>query len=338
MKIIPNYSLLHHNTFGIDARAACFVEYETPEELVNFLVNGISESRLPLLCIGGGSNLLFTSDYRGTVLHSAIKGYEVVNETSEYVDVCVGSGEKWDDVVAYAVSNKWYGVENLSFIPGDVGASAVQNIGAYGVEVKDLIVSVSAVCVSDGTSRTFTNEECCYAYRESVFKKELKGQYIITDVTYRFSKKAKWNLDYGNIRTELAAMEGSLTLESLREVIRRIRERKLPDPVQIGNAGSFFMNPIIQKTQYDDLCGSYPDMPCYPVCENKVKIPAGWMIDRCGWKGKTIGRVGVHEHQALVLVNRGGATGKEVMDLAALIAASVFDKFGIMIYPEVNYI
>ena len=215
---------------------------------------------------------------------------------------------------------------------------SVQNIGAYGVEAKDLIVSVDTVCVSTGELRQFSNEECCYAYRKSIFKQELKGKYIVTHVTYRLSKIPVWHLDYGNIRTELDKASCPLTLDNLRRIIIRIREEKLPDPAQMGNAGSFFMNPVIPKKQFADLQSIYTDMPSYPAGEDCVKVPAGWMIDRCGWKGKSLGRAGVHARQALVLVNLGGATGKEIMALAEAVVASVKEKFGIDIHPEVNYI
>ena len=250
----------------------------------------------------------------------------------------VGAGEVWDDFVAYTVQKNLYGAVNLSLIPGEVGASAVQNIGAYGVEAKDLIVSVDTVCVSTGELRQFSNEECCYAYRKSIFKQELKGKYIVTHVTYRLSKVPVWHLDYGNIRTELDKASCPLTLDNLRRIIIRIREDKLPDPAQMGNAGSFFMNPVIPKKQFADLQSIYTDMPSYPAGEDCVKVPAGWMIDRCGWKGKSLGRAGVHARQALVLVNLGGATGKEIMALAEAVVASVKEKFGIDIHPEVNYI
>lgn len=336
MKELKDYSLLHHNTFGMDVRTAYFVEYASADELCSFLKK--KEYVLPLLHIGGGSNLLFSRDYEGTVLHSAIKGYEIVGETSETIDIRVGAGEVWDDFVAYTVAHDWYGAVNLSLIPGEVGASAVQNIGAYGVEAKDLIVGVDTVCVSTGELRRFANAECRYAYRSSIFKQELKGKYVVTHVIYRLSKLPLWHLDYGNIRTELEKEACLLTLENLRRIIIRIREEKLPDPAKTGNAGSFFMNPVIPLQQYDALRKQYADMPCYPAGDGFVKVPAGWMIDRCGWKGKALGRAGVHSRQALVLVNLGGATGEEIMRLAHAVSASVQEKFGIAIHPEVNYI
>ena len=337
MKTYTRYSLLPHNTFGMDVRAARFVEYSSEEELRAFL-KAEKETLRPFLHIGAGSNLLFGGDYDGLILHSGIHGSEIVSETDEAVEIRVGAGEVWDDFVAYAVAHGWYGAENLSLIPGEVGASAVQNIGAYGVEVKDLIVSVETVEVATGEKRRFTNAECRYAYRSSIFKHELKGQYIVTYVTYRLGKLPVFHLDYGNIRAELEHRGCGVTLESVREVVIAIRESKLPDPKVLGNAGSFFMNPIVPRARFESLLAEYPDMPHYPVDEDRVKIPAGWMIDRCGWKGKALGRAAVHDKQALVLVNLGGATGEDVMRLAEAVVRSVHDTFGIDIHPEVNYI
>lgn len=336
MKDLQNYSLLSHNTFGMDVCAARFVEYESEDELRSFLrQEGIPQ---PVLPVGAGSNLLFLGDFTGTVLHSAISSIRVLRETDEAVEVCVGSGVVWDEFVAYTVARGWYGAENLSFIPGEVGASAVQNIGAYGVEAKDLITAVDTVCIATGESRRFTNEECRYAYRQSIFKQELKGQYVVTHVIFRLSKRPVWRLDYGNIRAELEKTHAEPTLQTLRDTVIRIRKAKLPDPAEVGNAGSFFMNPVIPVSQYEALLALYSDMPHYSAGEGKVKVPAGWLIDRCGWKGKKQGRVGVYDKQALVLVNLGGATGGEVRRLADEVAASVKAKFGIEITPEVNYI
>nr|WP_306435319.1 UDP-N-acetylmuramate dehydrogenase [Phocaeicola coprophilus] len=337
MKELYNCSLLPYNTFGMDVKASRFVEYASVEELRG-LWNAEREAVARALHIGGGSNLLFASDYEGLILHSAIKGYTVVKETEEEVEVRVGAGEVWDDFVAYTVANGWYGAENLSLIPGEVGASAVQNIGAYGVEAKDLIVSVDTFGLETGEERRFMQEECRYAYRESVFKQELKGKYAVTFVTYRLKKHPVFHLEYGNIRAELEKQGCQVDLENVRRIIIAIRQAKLPDPKVLGNAGSFFMNPVVPKMQLEALLAQYPDMPHYPVDEAHVKIPAGWMIDRCGWKGKRVGHAGVHEKQALVLVNCGGATGKEVMHLAEEIVASVRERFGVTIRPEVNYI
>ena len=337
MKELYNCSLLPYNTFGMDVKASRFVEYASVEELRG-LWNAEREAVARALHIGGGSNLLFASDYEGLILHSAIKGYTVVKETEEEVEVRVGAGEVWDDFVAYTVANGWYGAENLSLIPGEVGASAVQNIGAYGVEAKDLIVSVDTFGLETGEERRFMREECRYAYRESVFKQELKGKYAVTFVTYRLKKHPVFHLEYGNIRAELEKQGCQVDLENVRRIISAIRQAKLPDPKVLGNAGSFFMNPVVPKMQFEALLAQYPDMPHYPVDDAHVKIPAGWMIDRCGWKGKRVGHAGVHEKQALVLVNCGGATGKEVMHLAEEIVASVRERFGVTIRPEVNYI
>ena len=337
MKELYNCSLLPYNTFGMDVKASRFVEYASVEELRG-LWNAEREAVARALHIGGGSNLLFASDYEGLILHSAIKGYTVVKETEEEVEVRVGAGEVWDDFVAYTVANGWYGAENLSLIPGEVGASAVQNIGAYGVDAKDLIVSVDTFGLETGEERRFMREECRYAYRESVFKQELKGKYAVTFVTYRLKKHPFIHLEYGNIRAELEKQGCQVDLENVRRIIIAIRQAKLPDPKVLGNAGSFFMNPVVPKMQFEALLAQYPDMPHYPVDDAHVKIPAGWMIDRCGWKGKRVGHAGVHEKQALVLVNCGGATGKEVMHLAEEIVASVRERFGVTIRPEVNYI
>ena len=337
MNIYTDYSLKSRHTFGMDVKTALFIEYATKEELKEILQNQqLEEGRW--LHIGGGSNLLFMGDYPGTILHSSIKGYEVLSEDAEEVVVRVGAGEVWDDFVAYTVAQGWYGAENLSWIPGEVGASAVQNIGAYGVEAKDLIVNVETVEVATGEERIFSNAECAYAYRESIFKLSLKGQYIVTHVSYRLKKTPSYHLDYGNVRAELAKANFDLTLANVRQVIIDIRQAKLPDPNVQGNAGSFFMNPIVPRAHFEALQKDYPQIPHYEVDADRVKIPAAWMIDQCGWKGKRLGNAGVHDKQALVLVNCGGATGAEVVRLSEEIQQSVFKMFGIQIYPEVNFI
>lgn len=331
-----DFPLLAYNTFGMDVRAARFIEYDNAEELKRILASfAPGES---FLQIGGGSNLLFTGDYPGTVLHSRIKGREVTEEDGEAVWLRAGAGEVWDDVAAYCVACGWGGAENLSLIPGEVGATAVQNIGAYGVEAKDLITKVETVEVATGNERVFSVEECGYAYRKSVFKGALKGRYIVTHVTYRLSKSPVFRLDYGNVRAELERRGGEITLSSVREGIMAIRRNKLPDPAEQGNAGSFFMNPVIGRSRYETLLGEYPDMPHYDVDEGHVKVPAAWMIERCGWKGRSLGRAGVHDRQALVLVNKGGATGEEIIALSQAVRTSVKDRFGIDILPEVNII
>ena len=336
MKIFRDYSLLSHNTFGMDVKASVFIEYASVEELKEVLSLYVKDNQW--LHIGKGSNLLFTGDYSGIILHSAIKGYEIIYEDTKEVVVRVGAGEVWDDFVARTVEYEWYGAENLSSIPGEVGASAVQNIGAYGVEAKDLIVEVDTIEISTGQERIFKNEECRYAYRESVFKSSLKHQYLVTHVSYRLKKTPCYHLDYGNIRSELEKQGGRLTLANVRQAIISIREAKLPDPKLQGNAGSFFMNPIISRKHFEALLLTNPQMPHYEVDAERVKIPAAWMIDQCGWKGKSLGRAGVHDKQALVLVNLGGAVGAEVIALSEAIQKSVYEKFGINILPEVNFI
>ena len=338
MNILHDYSLLAHNTFGIDARCQTFVEYASTGEAAEVvrLLEGKGE---PLLIIGGGSNLLLTKDYDGVVIHSVIKGMEVVSETDDVVLLRVGSGEVWDDVVAACVAKGWHGAENLSLIPGEVGASAVQNIGAYGAEAADLIDRVEAVRLCDGESVVFTNADCQYGYRQSRFKHEWKNQYLVTYVTYRLKKHFEPKLDYGNIRVELECRGiAEPTAQELRQVIIDIRQEKLPDPQVEGNAGSFFMNPIVDREKYESLLGQYPQMPHYHIDEAHEKIPAGWLIDQCGWKGKSLGRAGVHSKQALVLVNRGGATGADIVRLCETVRQDVKRKFDIQIEPEVNII
>ena len=336
IKIEENYSLLPHNTFHLQANARFFIEYNSVGELVEVLaLPWIKE--YPVFHIGGGSNLLFKGDYKGVILHSSVKGMEKIGEDEESVLVKVGSGEVWDDVVAFTVEAGWYGAENLSLIPGETGAAAVQNIGAYGIELKDIVDSVEAVERSTGKIRIFNKAECKYAYRESIFKKELKDQYIITHVVLRLQKKEEFHLEYGNIQSELAKFD-TLTLKNVRQTIIAIRESKLPDTDNLGNAGSFFMNPYVALPKYLNLKQEYPQMPHYPVSDDLVKVPAAWLIEQCGWKGREWGGAGVHDKQCLVLVNRGGALASDIVDLAANIQTSVKEKFDIDITPEVIYI
>ena len=328
------YSLLSHNTFGIDVSAARCLEYASVEELQQQIAQGAVTT--PFLHIGGGSNLLFTKDYDGLILHSCIEGIEVTEEDERTVSVRVGAGVVWDDFVAYCVAHGWYGAENLSLIPGEVGAGAVQNIGAYGVEVKDLITAVETVNIQ-GDQRVYSIEECGYAYRNSIFKRPENKSVFITYVRFRLSKEEYYTLDYGTIRQELGKYP-ELTLPVVRKVIIDIRESKLPDPKVMGNAGSFFMNPIVSKEKLLALQQEYPQIPYYELADGQVKIPAGWMIDQCGWKGKSLGPAAVHDKQALVLVNRGGAKGSDIIALSDAVRASVREKFGIDIHPEVNFV
>ena len=336
MKINQHTSLLPYNTFGIDVNADFFIEYDSAADLQDVLRLDIVKKN-KLLHIGSGSNLLFLKDFNGIILHSGIHSINVINEDADSVFLEVGSSMVWDDFVAYCVDNGWGGAENLSLIPGETGASAVQNIGAYGVEVQDLIVRVNAVEIETAEFKTFTNEECRYGYRDSVFKNELKGKYIITTILFRLMKKPVFKLNYQRLEEEVLK-NGVVNLQNIRQTIIQIRQSKLPDTKITGNAGSFFMNPVISKEQFNSLQSSYPQIPHYFDSETKEKIPAAWLIDQCGWKGKHIGNAGVHEKQALVLVNLGGATGAEIVYLAQQIQKSVKEKFGIELTPEVNYI
>lgn len=337
MKDERNYSLKKHNTFGIDAKCRRFIEFEDDEEA--FEVAAIlRKSALPYIIIGGGSNLLLTKDFDGIVVRSGVKGHYFEEDFTCERMTC-GSGEVWDDMVATSLQAGYYGMENLSLIPGDVGASAVQNIGAYGVEAKDLILCVWMVEIATGKPWMIGNEDCEYGYRQSRFKKDWKNRFLITRVTYGLSRTFRPNLDYGNIRQELERRGiTEPTAQQLRDIIIEIRNAKLPDPQIEGNAGSFFMNPVVTRQKYEKLAAQYPQMPHYKVDYRHEKIPAGWMIEQCGWKGKSLGRAGVHDKQALVLVNRGGATGAEIVALSDAIRQDVKAKFDIDIHPEVNII
>lgn len=322
------------NTFGLDVKAGRWLEYASMEELKALIAEGQISS--PYLHVGSGSNLLFLGDFEGTILHSAIRSIEMVNQDAEKVWLRVGAGVIWDDFVAYCVERGYYGAENLSLIPGEVGASAVQNIGAYGVEVKDLISCVETLDVH-GDRRVFGVEECGYAYRNSVFKRPDMKSFFVTHVTFALNKAEQYTLNYGTIRQELEKYP-QIDLATVRQVIVSIRESKLPDPKVLGNAGSFFMNPIVTRTKYETLLQEYPSMPSYQVDATHVKIPAGWMIEQCGWKGKSLGNAAVHDKQALVLVNCGGATGADIVALSDAVRAAVREKFGVEIHPEVNMI
>ena len=337
MRDIRDYSLKAHNTFGIEAKCKRFLEFEDEFEAQE-VAKILRESDMPYIIIGGGSNLLLTKDFDGIVVRSAIKGYEFEQDGTCCRMTC-GSGEVFDDMVAVSVESGYYGLENLSLIPGDVGASAVQNIGAYGVEAKDIILCVWMIDIVTGKPRIIGNEECEYSYRQSRFKKDWKNRFLITRVAYALSCTFMPRLDYGNIRAELEHKGiTEPTAQQLRNTIIDIRNAKLPDPKVTGNAGSFFMNPIVSRVQYEQLAAQYPNMPHYFIDADHEKIPAGWMIDQCGWKGRSLGRAGVHDKQALVLVNRGGATGDEIVALCEAIRKDVREKFGITINPEVNII
>jgi UDP-N-acetylmuramate dehydrogenase len=337
MKIENNFSLLPYNTFGLNVLCDYFYEYETIDELKKLIESGVSKDSEKWIHIGGGSNLLFLGNYEGTVLHSVIKGIEKKDETTENCIVRVGAGEKWDDFVQWSINNQLGGVENLSFIPGEVGASPVQNIGAYGIEAKDVIYSVETISAIDGSVRIFMNEECNFGYRNSMFK--TTKDYIVTHVNYILRKMPfyQYNLEYTHLRETLSGYP-EINLQNVREAIITIRKEKLPDPVEWGNAGSFFKNPIIPYAQFLEIQKKYPDIPHYKVGEDFIKIPAGWLIEKTGWKGKNLGAAGVYEKQALVLINRGGASGLDIWSLADKIKQSVEAEFNIFIEPEVTVI
>ena len=334
IKQFNRYSLLSHNTFGIEATANQFVEFSSVDDIVGFLGEGYDGRSF---VIGGGSNLLFVNDYNGTILHSAIMGMQVVEEDDNYLLLRVGSGVNWDALVAYTVEQGWGGLENLSAIPGEVGASAVQNVGAYGVEAGELIVKVETVRLSDALCQEFLHDDCCFSYRHSIFKAAEKGKHIITHVTYRLSKNPTFKLAYGNL-SERVGLLGGATLANVRKAVCEIREAKLPSPDRIGSAGSFFMNPIVPAEVAEALAKEYPAMPQYPLTCGNVKLPAGWLIEQCGWKETPHEHVGVYKHQALVVINRGGATGRDVLDFASAVVASVKEKFGVELNMEVNVI
>lgn len=332
MTIRDNCSLAGRNTFGMDVRADSLIDWASTDELKNALQDIVK----PVLMIGGGSNLLFMGDFKGTVLHSTITSIDIIGSTDDRVYVKVGAGVVWDDFVAWCTINGFWGVENLSAIPGEAGASAVQNIGAYGVEAKDVIDTVQTICLADGTERDFSNSECRYGYRQSIFKNELKGQYAVAYVIYALSKMPQPKLGYGALEQEVERLGGP-TLTNIRQAVISIRNSKLPDPKVLGNAGSFFMNPVVTEQEYDIIRSNYPDVPSYPA-PGGIKVPAGWLIEKTGWKGRSLGLAAVYDKQALVLVNKGGATGADVKRLADTIIADVKQKFGVTLSTEVNYI
>lgn len=340
MKLKRDISLKPFNTFGIDVKAALFVEINSLDELQEVL--GQKELvHMPKLILGGGSNILFTNDFSGIVLKMQIKGITVTQEEDEYVYVQAGAGENWHQLVMHCIRKGYGGLENLSLIPGTVGAAPMQNIGAYGVEIKDVFHVLKAVEISTGLSRSFTKEQCEFDYRYSIFKdkKKAKDQYIITHVTLRLHKHPSLNTSYGDIQKTLDEMGVKKpSIKSVSEAVIKIRQSKLPDPSLLGNAGSFFKNPVVTKLMFEKLKKEYPFIPGYEQPNDLVKVPAGWLIEQCGWKGKVIGNIGVHKNQALVLVNYGNGKGEELRKLAFDIQSSVIEKFGVELMPEVNII
>src|SRR6056297_106861 len=335
-EIKENFPLKKYNTFGIDVKSRYFSICSSIDELTQS-INIHQKEKLPLLILGGGSNVLFTEDFPGLIIQPALKGIQVVNENSRVVQLKVGAGEVWDEFVEYCVEKGWGGVENLSLIPGNVGTCPIQNIGAYGVEVKDVIAEVETLEIDTFKKHRFNNEKCHFGYRDSIFKWALKGKHIITHVIFQLKKESDFVLDYGNLRVELSKYP-SINLMNIRQAVIDIRNAKLPDPEKTGNAGSFFKNPVIEKSRLEELQQDYPKIPFYLIGNESVKIPAGWLIEKAGWKGAKLGNAGVHEKQALVLINYGNATGNEVMQLAHKIQQSVFDLFSIELEMEVNIV
>lgn len=336
MKVLENVSLKPYTTFGIEARSRYFIDIQTVEELVEALAQSGDQE---ILILGGGSNMLLTKDFPGLAIRISIPGITIVREEGDDVWVKAGAGVVWHQLVLQTLGMDLCGLENLSLIPGFVGASPMQNIGAYGVEIKDVMDELEAVHRTTGERKIFRNEDCRFGYRESIFKHELKGQYVIVSVTFRLSRVPKLHIAYGDIQKTLQEMGVTeITPKAVSDAVIHIRQSKLPDPAVLGNAGSFFKNPEIPRAQYDDLKAVHSDLPGYPAGEGRVKVPAGWLIERAGWKGYRDGAVGVHDRQALVIVNFGGATGAQVRDLSAKVQASVFEKYGINLQPEVNFI
>lgn len=328
-----NVSLKKYNTFGLDYRADRIIYPENDSEIR--AICPVIRANSPYLILGGGSNLLFTGDFRGTLIHPVIGGITVVNSDSVSVVISAGAGINWDNLVGWTVKNGFYGLENLSLIPGNVGASPVQNIGAYGTEIRDIVEKVETVRLSDGRLVAFSNGECGFAYRYSIFKGPEKGNYLVTRVHFRLSIKPKLKLDYGSVREEVKKL-GDESLVNVRQAVINIRSSKLPDPAKTGNAGSFFKNPVVPGHVAEALKKEYPLIPMYPERPGFIKIAAGWLIEQCGWKGKRSGDAGVHDKQALVIVNYGNATGREIFELSESIRTSVKAKFGIDLEREVE--
>lgn len=337
MEIKENFSLKEYNTFGIEARCRYFAGTGDVGELLDF-VAAYEWQPDEVLILGGGSNFLFTEDFDGMVFYPSMQGIDIVREEGNDVYVRVGAGVVWDDFVLWTVEQGLGGIENLSLIPGHVGASPVQNVGAYGMEAGECIAEVEAVSLEDARLVHIDARMCRFGYRNSIFKQEWKNRYVITHVTFRLNRAPRFRLEYGSIREELEKLGGEVSLRAVRQAVIHIRRSKLPDVKEWPNAGSFFKNPVVAEALAGELRCRYPDLPVYPAGEGKVKLAAGWMIEQCGWKGRALGRAGVHDKQALVLVNRGGADGTEVARLANEVRKSVFMKFGVWIEPEVYVI
>ncbi|MDG1148123.1 MAG: UDP-N-acetylmuramate dehydrogenase [Crocinitomicaceae bacterium] len=334
--ISTNVNLKEHNTFGISVNSSRFATFTSVDDLTQVLAKR-EDSKL--LILGGGSNILFTKDFDGLVLKNEIKGFEIIHQDNDIVQIKVGAGEVWHDFVMKCIDLRFAGIENLSLIPGSVGASPMQNIGAYGVEIKDVFVELEAYHINSGKTKIFSKEECQFGYRESVFKREFKDQYIITSVTYELNMSSRVNSSYGAIQHELESNGiKHPTIKDISNAVIKIRSSKLPNPKEIGNAGSFFKNPIVGKDVLSKLQNTFEKVPNYPAPEGKVKLAAGWLIEQAGWKGKTVGNHGVHKNQALVLVNYSDALGDEILTLSTQIINDVTEKFGVTLEREVNII
>jgi UDP-N-acetylmuramate dehydrogenase len=336
--IQENVDLSGYTTMGVKASASFFSAFESVETLRS-VTEFAKKKELELLILGGGSNLLFVGDFSGLVAVNKIQGREIISEKDNEIRVKVGGGVNWHEFVLYCVEQGWGGIENLSLIPGTVGAAPIQNIGAYGVELKDVFYSLEAFDLESRELRTFNREQCNFGYRDSIFKKELKGKVVITSVTFSLHKDHTPDYSYRSLHEELEQSGiSNPTIEQVSNAVIKVRQSKLPDPAEIGNTGSFFKNPVISVYQFDELKITHPDLPGYPVSERLVKVPAGWLIEQAGWKGFREGDAGVHDKQALVLVNHGSATGEEIWELAGKIRASVLKKFDVALTPEVNII
>ena len=332
-----NISLKKRNTFGINVKCKLFYEINNKGNLKE-LIKSNQFKQNNYLILGGGSNILFTEDYDGLIIKNEIRGIDIIEEDDETKKIKVGAGENWHQFVLWTIKNELSGIENLALIPGNVGASPIQNIGAYGVEVKDFIDKVWTINLKNGKEKIFTNSECKFKYRDSIFKNELKDQYIILYVSFKLSKLPMLNTKYKDINNELLSLSLEKSTKNICNAVINIRKRKLPDPKKIGNSGSFFKNPVIEKEKFEYLKKIYPNIIGYKISSTEIKLAAGWLIDQCGWKGYRYKDAGVHKNQALVLVNYGEATGREIINLAEKIQNSVKKKFDVNIYPEVNII
>jgi UDP-N-acetylmuramate dehydrogenase len=339
MIVQKNFSLKKYNSFGIDAIARYFTSFNSVDELTEISESEKFNFQNSSFILGGGSNILLTKNFDGLVLKNEISGVEKIREDDNYVYIKAGAGENWHELVLHCIANDWAGMENLSLIPGNVGASPMQNIGAYGVELKDVFYELEAFHIQEKKIVKFNLKECEFGYRESIFKKKLKGQFIITNVTYKLSKEPVFNTSYGAIEQELSRMEvQTVGISAISDAVIHIRKAKLPDPLQIGNAGSFFKNPSVLNDKFHSLKNEFPDIVGYQIDEQNIKLAAGWLIEQCGWKGYRAGDAGCHAKQALVLVNYGRATGSEIFELSEKIIESVERKFGVRLEREVNVI